>query len=148
MQTVSNLSSLAPVDTLHLLGRLGLSLLVGAAIGLNREREHKPAGLRTYMLVTFGTTILALLPLQLGVALESTDAFSRIIQGIITGVSFIGGGTILRDQDHVRGLTSAAAIWVTAALGLLIGCGLWQLGLASALICWVILRVVKQIEPL
>lgn len=145
---MSNLSTLAPVDTLHLLGRLGLSLFVGAVIGFNREREHKPAGLRTYMLVTFGTTLLALLPVQLGVALDSTDAFSRIIQGIVTGVSFLGGGTILRDRDRVRGLTSAAAIWVAAALGLLIGCGLWQLGLASALICWVILRLVKKLEPL
>ncbi|MCT7975407.1 MgtC/SapB family protein [Laspinema olomoucense] len=117
-------------------------------MGLNREREHKPAGLRTYMLVTFGTTLLALLPVQLGMALDSTDAFSRIIQGIVTGISFLGGGTILRDRDRVRGLTSAAAIWVAAALGLLIGCGLWQLGLGSVLICWIILKVVKQIEPL
>ncbi|MEB3831245.1 MgtC/SapB family protein [Phormidium sp. CCY1219] len=137
--------SIAPIDALTLLFRLSLSLLVGAAIGLERQSQNKPAGLRTYMLVSFGAALFAILPIQLGLAVQSADAFTRIIQGIISGVSFIGAGTILRDQT-IQGLTTAAAIWVTAALGVIISCGFWELGLISALVCWFILKVLKKIE--
>lgn len=137
---------MAPVDGANLLMRLSLSLLVGAIIGFEREFQNKPAGLRTYMLVTFGAALFVLVPLQLGFAVKSIDAFTRIINGIISGVSFIGAGTILRDRNKVRGLTSAAAIWVSAALGVTIACGLWQLGLIGTAVCWCILTLLKRFE--
>lgn len=77
-----------------------------------------------------------------------------MIQGITTGVGFLGGGEILRGtrlestQVEIRGLTSAAAIWVSAALGVAAGCGLWQIGLIGALLCWLILRIFKRLEQL
>lgn len=139
-------NSLAPIDSLNLMFRLLLSLLVGAAIGFERQTQNKPAGLRTYMLVSFGAAFFTLVPIQLGLALKSADALSRVIDGIISGVSFIGAGTILRDRNNISGLTSAAAIWVSAALGITVSCGLWKMGLIGTLVCWFILKIVKKIE--
>ena len=77
------------------------------------------------------------IPIQIGAAQQNLDVLGRAISGVITGVGFIGGGTIIR-ESRVKGLTSAAAIWVSAALGIAAGCGLWMLGLIGALITWVI----------
>lgn len=141
--------SLPPDDWVGLISRLSLSLLVGAIIGWERQLTHKPAGLRTYMLVSFGAALFVLVPIQLG---SVQDSISRVIQGIAAGVGFLGGGEILRQDRQetgrveIRGLTSAAAIWVTAALGIAAGCGLWQMSLVGAALCWLVLRIVKKIE--
>jgi putative Mg2+ transporter-C (MgtC) family protein len=140
-----DLYSLEPIDAPSLYLRLGLALIVGILIGGEREIKNKPAGLRTHMLVCFGSSLFVLLPIQLGLAVQNPETLSRVMSGIISGVGFIGAGTILRDRK-VRGLTSAAAIWVSAALGTAIGCGLWKIALTSALICWFILRIVKRLE--
>ncbi len=130
--------------------RLCLSLVLGAIIGLDRELKHKPAGLRTHMLVSFGSALFVLIPLQL-VAEDSQNELSRVIQGIVSGVGFLGAGVILRESQQelrlfeVHGLTTAA-IWVTAALGIAAGCGLWQMGLIAALMSLVVLRVFKNLE--
>ncbi|HHP7243289.1 MAG TPA: MgtC/SapB family protein [Elainellaceae cyanobacterium] len=135
----------APLSWSQLTLRLLCALIAGAIIGAEREAKHKPAGLRTNMLVSFGSALFVLVPIETGMASASVDALSRAIQGIITGVGFVGAGTILRDK-RVRGLTSATATWVSAALGIATGCGLWQLGLISAAIAWVILRVLEKVE--
>ncbi len=133
--------------------RLLLALFVGGAIGFEREIRHKPAGLRTHMLVSFGSAILVLVPIELGITQESADALSRVIQGIAAGVGFLGGGEILHQSQQesghirVRGLTSAAAIWVSAALGIAAGCGLVPLSIIGALMALFVLRVLKQVEP-
>jgi len=138
---------------LDIVVRLSLALLVGAVIGFEREIRHKPAGLRTHMLVSFGSAILVLIPIQLGQAEASADALSRVIQGIAAGVGFLGGGEILHQsqqesgQVRVRGLTSAAAIWVSAALGIAAGCGLLPLILIGSLIALFVLMVLKRLEP-
>jgi putative Mg2+ transporter-C (MgtC) family protein len=138
---------------LDIVVRLSLALLVGAVIGFEREIRHKPAGLRTHMLVSFGSAILVLIPIQLGQAEASADALSRVIQGIAAGVGFLGGGEILHQsqqesgQVRVRGLTSAAAIWVSAALGIAAGCGLLPLSLIGALMALFVLVVLKRLEP-
>lgn len=106
------------------------------------------------MLVSLGSALFVLIPLQIGTTSESPDAVSRVIQGITAGVGFLGAGEILRasrDGDNgglaeIRGLTSAAAIWVSAALGVIAGCGLWQLGLISASLALLVLSVFKQVE--
>ena len=146
------ITSLAPVTEWELIVRLGVALLVGAILGLEREVKGKPAGLRTYMLVSFGTALFMVIPIQLGVVKQDGEAFSRVIQGITAGIGFIGGGTILQrtrtrtNDEAVKGLTSAAAIWVTAALGVASACGLWKLALVGAGVCLLILLVVKKVE--
>ena len=132
--------------------RLCLALILGAIIGIERELKHKPAGLRTHMLVSLGSALLVLIPLQITTAQEGRDAISRVIQGIAAGVGFIGAGEILREsQDksrlaQIRGLTSAAAIWVSAGLGIAAGCGLWQMGLIGAVSSLIVLTVFKKVE--
>jgi putative Mg2+ transporter-C (MgtC) family protein len=137
----------------HIVVRLSLALLVGGVIGFEREIHHKPAGLRTHMLVSFGSALLVLIPIQLGQTDASADALSRVIQGIATGIGFLGAGEILQQAKHrseqvrIRGLTSAAAIWVSAALGIAAGCGLLALSLIAALMVLFVLTIVKRIEP-
>lgn len=140
-----NTYSFAPIGWQGILLRLGIALVVGAIIGLERETQHKPAGLRTNMLVSFGSALIVLVPIEIGAAQQNVDILGRAISGVITGVGFIGGGTILR-ESRVKGLTSAAAIWVSAALGITVGCGLWLLGLIGALVTWIILRLFDKWE--
>lgn len=132
--------------------RLCIALIIGAIIGLERQLKNKPAGLRTHMLVSLGSALFVLIPLQMGDTQENPDAVSRVIQGIATGVGFLGAGEIMRASSegsslgNIRGLTSAAAIWVSAALGITAGCGLWQLGLLGAILSLLVLSVFKKIE--
>src|SRR3982751_234766 len=102
--------------------RVAAAALFGAAIGLERERAGKSAGLRTHLLVTVGTAVFVL-----GVSASGMgpDPVSRVIQGIITGVGFIGAGSILKadHETHVKGLTTAAGIWMAAAIGVTTGVG-------------------------
>ena len=142
---------ISPDDWLSITFRLSLALFVGAVIGWNRQRAGKPAGLRTHMLVSFGAALFVLVPLQMGSPQQGSD-LSRAIQGIATGVGFLGAGEIVH-QSHsdtrkarIRGLTSAAAIWVSAALGITAGCGLWPMGLIGALLALLILSIVKKLE--
>lgn len=137
--------SFAPISWYEISLRLGIALLIGAIIGLERETQGKSAGLRTNMLVSFGSALIVLIPIQIGAAQQNLDVLGRAISGVVSGVGFIGGGTILRDS-RVKGLTSAAAIWVSAALGISAGCGLWLLGLIGAFVTWVILRLVDKWE--
>lgn len=135
----------------HVALRLGVALLAGAIIGLDRERKEKPAGLRTNMLVSLGSAFFVIIPIQLDFAQESADSFSRVIQGIITGVGFVGGGVILHDSSKatgmkVQGLTTAVAIWMSSALGIATGCGLWQLGLMGAVLSLLTLTGLERME--
>ena len=137
--------SFAPIGWQGILLRLGIALVVGTIISLERETKHKPAGLRTNMLVSFGSALIVLVPIEIGAAQKNVDVLGRAISGVITGIGFIGGGTILH-ESRVKGLTSAAAIWVSAALGITVGCGLWLLGLVGALVTWIILRLFSKWE--
>ena len=109
--------------------RLALALACGAVIGLNRDLHHKGAGLRTFGLVALGTAGLSLAP-QLAFAMPD-DNVGRVIQGVLTGIGFVGAGVILRrsDSGRVTGLTTAAAIWYVAGLAVL--CGLGQFALVA-----------------
>ncbi|HEY9768867.1 MAG TPA: MgtC/SapB family protein [Coleofasciculaceae cyanobacterium] len=138
-------SSFSPLGWQGVLLRLGVALLAGAIIGLERETKKKPAGLRTIMLVSFGSALVVLVPIEIGAAEQNLDVLGRAISGVISGVGFIGGGTILRESKG-KGLTSAAAIWVSAALGITVGCGLWILGLVVAVVTWIILRLFEKWE--
>ena len=113
--------------------RLSAAVTVGAVIGLDRELRRKPAGLRTMALVSLGSAVYVLAALDSGGGV-SFDAGSRSIQGVVTGVGFLGAGSILRgDTDNsVRGLTTAASIWLAAATGVACGLAQWPLVIGSA----------------
>jgi len=122
--------------------RLGIACILGGLIGFEREAEHKRAGLRTHMLVALGSALFTLIAAEL-----KTDS-SRIIQGIAAGIGFLGAGCIfkLTEQHEVKGLTTAAGVWVTAAVGAAIGVGLiWPALLALAL-AWIILWALHRVE--
>ena len=131
--------------------RLGVALLVGAILGLNRELHGKPAGLRTHALVSLGAAMamIAALGSPLARLVLDSNAISRVVQGILTGVGFLGAGVILRDpMGHVTGLTTAATIWVCAALGIVCGLGNWPLlGIALGLTV-VLLLLGRPVERL
>jgi putative Mg2+ transporter-C (MgtC) family protein len=125
--------------------RLVLSAGLGAVVGLQREQTGKPAGLRTHMLVALGATLLVLAPLEMGVPM--TD-IGRIIQGVATGIGFIGGGAILKlsAEREVRGLTSAAGIWITAAAGVAVGLGRLAMAAMAIFLTWIILAIIGRAE--
>jgi putative Mg2+ transporter-C (MgtC) family protein len=130
------------LDTTDILLRLGAAAAIGVLIGLNRDLQNKPIGMRTLGLVSLGAAVVAVATIQVASMAENPDAMSRVIQGIIQGVmagiSFIGAGVILRDAEArtVEGLTTAATVWVTAALGIACGLAAWTtiaIGAALAL---------------
>jgi putative Mg2+ transporter-C (MgtC) family protein len=119
---------------LELLLRLGSAALIGAILGVDREVHRKPAGLRTHALVALGAATLTVA----GIAVSrftpgSDDAVSRVIQGVVAGIGFLGAGAILKGDEPggIRGLTTAASIWVVAAIGIACGAGLWVTALLS-----------------
>jgi putative Mg2+ transporter-C (MgtC) family protein len=107
--------------------RLITAVLLGGIVGMQRETVGKPAGLRTHMLVSLGTAVVVLACSLGGMDM---DGLSRVIQGIVTGIGFVGAGTILKltDQREIQGLTTAAGLWMTAAIGVAVGLG--ELGVA------------------
>ena len=132
--------------------RLGAATLVGAAVGLNRELREKPAGMRTHALVALGASLVTLTVVEISFAGGGPDAnaVSRAIQGIITGIGFLGGGVIIRQQDGmiVQGLTTAASIWVVACLGVACGAGQWRTAVVAMVFTLVVLVIGGPLEGL
>jgi putative Mg2+ transporter-C (MgtC) family protein len=122
--------------------RLLLAATVGALIGLNRDLHGKDAGLRTHSLVALGAAMIVLASAQLSTTPENrADVVSRAIQGVLTGIGFLGAGVILHDESRrrVRGLTTAATIWVTALFGVACGVGAYYEALAGIALAFVVL---------
>jgi len=121
-----------------LLVRLFAAVLLGAVVGIEREKAGKPAGLRTHMLVSLGTAVVVIACADAGMSL---DGLSRVIQGIVTGIGFIGAGTILKlnEQREIQGLTTAAGLWMTAAIGVAVGLGILGVALIGTLVTVLIL---------
>jgi putative Mg2+ transporter-C (MgtC) family protein len=125
--------------------RLIVAMIFGAVIGIQRERAGKPAGLRTHMLVSLGAAVFIIASGEFGM---NPDSISRVIQGLVTGIGFLGAGAILKlyDKRAVEGLTTAAGIWMTAALGVAVGLGRFGLALVATLLAWMTLSLVRQLE--
>ena len=125
--------------------RLIVAMIFGAVIGIQRERAGKPAGLRTHMLVASGAAVFIIASGEFGM---NADSISRVIQGLVTGIGFLGAGAILKlyEKRAVEGLTTAAGIWMTAALGVAVGLGRFGLALVATLLAWMTLSVVRQME--
>ena len=137
-----------PVNSAHVLlfaARLMLAVVLGTILGFERERVHSSAGLRTHMLVCLGAAVMVLAG---DVAGFGHDAESRVIQGIIVGIGFLGAGTILKvsERVEVHGLTTAASIWVTASVGIAAGLGHLWLSLVATAVGWLILGPLKRLE--
>ncbi len=126
-------------DYSQILLRLVISVIAGGLIGLEREVVHKPAGVRTHMLVCLGSALFALITLE---ALPNEAA--RIIAGVATGVGFLGAGTIFKSKDEVHGLTTAASIWTVSAVGLSIGLGYYLITIIAVILVLIILQLNKS----
>ena len=121
---------------------LGLAAILSMIIGLDRESRQSPAGLRTHMLVGLGACIFTVLSFH---AFPGSET-ARVAAQVVTGVGFLGAGTILQRKGDVHHLTTAASIWATAAVGMAVGAGAWFLAMTSTLIIWVVLRIIRKFE--
>jgi putative Mg2+ transporter-C (MgtC) family protein len=137
-----------------ILGRLLLSILFGGLVGWERERANKPAGIRTHALVSLGSCMFMLIAVEgprlwvraHGTELNFTVDPTRLAQGVVTGVGFLGAGAIMQSGFSVHGLTTAATIWLVCAAGASVGSGLWQIGLAGTICALVVLRGMLFLE--
>jgi len=134
------------IGYIEILSRLLVAMVMGCVLGLNRELHGKPAGVRTHGLVALGAALLTVTGVELSWLSSSGKALdyavvSRFIQGIITGIGFLGAGVILRDdQKHsVHGLTTAASVWLSACLGIACGLGCWTTAVMALALTLVIL---------
>lgn len=129
----------------RILVRLLCAMLAGAVVGIQREQSGKPAGIRTHMLVAMGAAIFVMGPMEVGM---TGDDLSRVIQGLVTGIGFLGAGAILKMEERreIEGLTTAAGIWMTAGIGLAVGLGRFGLAFLSVLFAWFVLAVIKRTE--
>ena len=120
------------LDLIEIVARLAAAMVIGAAIGLNRNLKGKAVGLRTLGLVGLGAALVVMASSDFAAHVQA-DATSRAIQGIITGIGFLGAGVILHDprDGEVHGLTTAAAVWMTAAMGIVCGLGAWRIALIA-----------------
>ncbi len=132
-------------EAVRIVIRLLSALLVGGIIGWQRERSGKAAGLRTHMLVCMGTALFVIAAAESGM---QQDAMSRVVQGLATGIGFLGAGAILKLEStrQIKGLTTAAGIWLTAALGIAIGLGHLGTAALGVLFAWIVLHVLLRLE--
>jgi putative Mg2+ transporter-C (MgtC) family protein len=135
----------APTDfrLLDLTTRLVVACLLGAILGMEREVHRKAAGLRTNALIAFGSALFTIIGMEM--ATSGADP-SRVASTIVTGIGFLGAGAILRTGRNVQGLTTAATIWVNAAIGMAVGTGAYGLGVSAAVITLVVLWIVGVLE--
>ena len=123
--------------------RMLVAVVLGGVLGYERERAGSPAGFRTHMLVALGSALFVLVPLQAGVDL---DDMSRVLQGVIAGIGFLGAGAIMRTGSGVQGLTTAATVWVNAAVGVAAGGGQFRLASIATGVTLLVLLLLHPVE--
>jgi putative Mg2+ transporter-C (MgtC) family protein len=131
-------------DAAWVASRLAAALLAGAIVGINRDLHRKAAGLRTLALVSVGSAILVIVTIIM--THGNGDSLSRVIQGIVAGVGFLGAGVIMHLDQRVEGLTTAASVWVAAGLGAACGAGLMVVALLALLTTMIILTLGGHVE--
>ncbi len=141
VETILNISR-------NIVAPLAASVCLAAPIGWNRERGDKPAGLRTHMMVALGaaTFTMAALGVHAGVERAYGSDPTRVIVGVATGIGFLGAGSIIRTRGDVRGITTAAGIWVVGGIGAACGAKLYAIGVTVALLALIILTFVNKLE--
>ena len=126
-----------------MLGRMCVALLVGALIGMERQRHQRPAGLRTHVLVALASALFAMISIA---AAGANNDPGRIAAQVVTGIGFLGAGTIMRNGSTIQGLTTAASLWTAAALGLAAGFGWYMAAAMGAVLAFLALTVLKYVE--
>lgn len=129
--------------------RLTLAFILGGVIGLEREKKGVSAGLRTHILVTVGATLIMLTSLHIYDMFKGEGCSidpGRIAAGVVTGVGFLGAGTIIRSKEGIRGLTTAASIWISSAIGLAVGCGYFSAAIIVTGASYLALSILKKLE--
>lgn len=126
--------------------RLVLAAVLGGLIGYEREKKERTAGLKTHILVSVGSALFVLAPLYAGVSQADN---TRVVQGVVSGIGFLGAGAILKLQKDVRveGLTTAASIWLTSAIGVAVGLGNGLLGVATTAVALFVTAVIPRLLP-
>lgn len=135
------------VDTLTVVAtRLLTAIVLGGALGLERESKGRAAGLKTHILVSVGSALFVLAPLQMGI---SGADVTRVMQGIVSGIGFLGAGAILKQdrEERVQGLTTAAGIWMTAAIGMAAGMGMQMVALATTVAALAVVSALPRLMP-
>lgn len=128
--------------------RLALSIILSGFIGLERQAQRRTAGLRTHVLVCLGSCLIMLTSLYIFDIFKNEVALdpARIAAGVITGIGFLGAGTIIRYGETIKGLTTAASLWVVAGIGLATGCGFYAGAIATTFLVLVVLLFLRYIE--
>jgi putative Mg2+ transporter-C (MgtC) family protein len=134
------------MEVTQIVVRLLIAALLGGLLGFQRERVGKAAGLRTHMLVALGSAVFVLIPYQAGMPLAD---LSRVLQGVIAGIGFLGAGTILKQQEpeQIHGLTTAAGLWLTAAVGIAAGMGREASAVLGTVLAFIILSLLPRVGP-
>jgi putative Mg2+ transporter-C (MgtC) family protein len=126
------------ITTFDIITRLIIAALLAGAFGLDREMNHRPAGLRTNILVGLSSTLMMLISLQF------TEDPARIAAGVVTGIGFIGAGLIINTKDGIHGITTAATIWIVSAIGLAVGLGYYSAAILTTIIGYGILHFMVE----
>ncbi len=142
-----------PISSMELLIRFGIALLIGCLVGVEREYKNRPAGLRTHVLVCIGACVIAMTECIFMKEIEYTDNphvtynFGRLCAQVISGIGFLGAGTIFMQQKKIAGLTTAASLWNTACLGLACGYGYYWLSLIGCALVMLVLTLLQKMIP-
>ncbi|CAH2807720.1 MAG: Mg(2+)-transport-ATPase-associated protein MgtC [uncultured Caballeronia sp.] len=128
--------------------RMLSAILIGCVIGIDRDLHGKPTGMKTLGLVSLGACIATMCAQGFSMTLSSDADVSRAVQGIVTGVGFLGAGVILQNprENRVRGLTTAASIWMTAAVGIVCGLGVWSVAIIAMILMIAVLTLGRVVE--
>lgn len=126
--------------------KLFAALLLALPVAWDREKNSRDAGLRTFPLVSIGACAYILIG-QTFIGDGDPNAMARIVQGLMTGIGFVGGGAILKNKDHVTGTASAASIWVTGAVGAAVGFGYWDFAIALSLFNFLMIFGMSRLKP-
>jgi putative Mg2+ transporter-C (MgtC) family protein len=146
-QTLANEFALPDAETLTVVGaRLLTAIALGGALGLERESKGRAAGLKTHILVSVGSALFVLAPLQMGVA---PGDVTRVMQGIVSGIGFLGAGAILKldNEERIQGLTTAAGIWMTSAIGMAAGMGMYLAAGFTTLAALAVVSALPHLMP-
>ena len=146
-QTLANEFALPDAETLTVVGaRLLTAIALGGALGLERESKGRAAGLKTHILVSVGSALFVLAPLQMGVA---PGDVTRVMQGIVSGIGFLGAGAILKldNEERIQGLTTAAGIWLTSAIGMAAGMGMYLAAGFTTLAALAVVSALPHLMP-
>ncbi|MDD5409021.1 MAG: MgtC/SapB family protein [Candidatus Omnitrophica bacterium] len=136
-----------PTD-FQMITRLLLTLVLSGLIGLERQAHRREAGLRTHILVALGSCLIMLTSLYVFDIYKDKVALdpARIAAGVITGIGFLGAGTIIREPEGIRGLTTAASLWVVSGIGLAVGCGFNKMAVYATVLVLIVLHLLRNIE--